>query len=159
LLELGSMVGEDGESAKSPEEGFSPDVVYMRLRQLVGSLSGFSITPRLVLGNFSYQKMAMVKDLQIYGKELAAHDIIAALAGDAMARVAVRSERQEIDPRELDKIHPDNEFLILDADSSQQTVIQSALLGQSGVIQGPPGTGKSQTIANLIAGLAGIGKS
>src|SRR5262249_37258687 len=32
------------------------------------------------------------------------------------------------------------------------------LAGQNAVIHGPPGTGKSQTIANLIAGLAATGK-
>ena len=47
---------------------------------------------------------------------------------------------------------------MLDADSSQQAAIASALAGRSGVIIGPPGTGKSQTIANLIAELAARGR-
>ena len=53
---------------------------------------------------------------------------------------------------------PENEFLVLDADSSQQATIAAALSQQSGVIVGPPGTGKTQTIANLIAEFAARGK-
>ena len=48
---------------------------------------------------------------------------------------------------------------MVDADSSQQWAINSALKGQNLVIEGPPGTGKSQTIANLIASYMAIGKS
>ena len=50
--------------------------------------------------------------------------------------------------------------LILDADSSQQSVIMKALWEQSNlVIEGPPGTGKSQTITNLIAAALAQDKS
>ncbi|WP_371641220.1 AAA domain-containing protein [Tolypothrix sp. NIES-4075] len=48
---------------------------------------------------------------------------------------------------------------MLDADSSQQVVIEAAKSGSSFVVQGPPGTGKSQTIVNMIAELIGDGKS
>ena len=53
---------------------------------------------------------------------------------------------------------PDQEFLVLDADSTQQRAISQALIGRNGVISGPPGTGKSQTIANLICEFAARGK-
>ena len=62
------------------------------------------------------------------------------------------------DPREFDRIPPGLDFLILDADSSQQAAIAAVLAGQSTVVHGPPGTGKSQTIPNLIASLAADGK-
>ena len=51
------------------------------------------------------------------------------------------------------------EFIVLDADSSQQWAINSALKGQNLVIEGPPGTGKSQTITNLISSFIAKGKS
>jgi hypothetical protein len=54
------------------------------------------------------------------------------------------------DPREFDRIPLDNEFLVLDADSSQQRAIAAVLADQSRVIHGPPGTGKSQTITNRL---------
>jgi len=63
------------------------------------------------------------------------------------------------DPKEFDTVTPQSEFLILDADSSQQAAIAAVLAGQSAVIHGPPGTGKSQTIANLVASLAAAGRS
>jgi superfamily II DNA or RNA helicase len=102
--------------------------------------------------------MSMVRDLRELGPQLAAHDMIAALAGDLVARRKCSESQNDLDPRELDKTRPDNEFLILDADSSQQGAMTLALSGQDAVIHGPPGTGKSQTIANLIASYAARGQ-
>jgi ATP-dependent exoDNAse (exonuclease V) alpha subunit len=102
--------------------------------------------------------MAMVKDLNDNLDALAAHDLIAAIAGDSAARQAIGSAGEGADPKQLDQVAPDNEFLVLDADSSQQVAVSSALAGRNGVIIGPPGTGKSQTIANLIAELAARGR-
>jgi hypothetical protein len=137
---------------------FDPESVYSRLREVTRAIEGFAIAPRCVLSNFSFQKMAMVNDLRDHGAELAAHPIIAALAGDEPARQALSGRRPAIDPHRLDRADPAAEFLILDADSSQRCVVQAALDGQNGVIQGPPGTGKSQTIVNLIASLAARGQ-
>lgn len=146
------------EEGGGEDEPFDPTPVLARLKNLTENIQDFEVKPRVVLGNFSFQKMAMVKDLQERAQELAAHDLIAAIAGDTEARRAVTSDQKEIDPRELDHVPPDNEFLVLDTDSSQQKVIVSVLDGQHGVIHGPPGTGKSQTIANLIATLAANGR-
>jgi very-short-patch-repair endonuclease len=111
-----------------------------------------------VLGNFSFLKLAIVQDLRTCGDLLAAHTVIAALAGSPDARAALHSNREPIDPHEFDRLPPDLEYLVVDADSSQQRVITAVLRGQHCVIQGPPGTGKSQTIANLIAALVAEGK-
>ena len=71
----------------------------------------------------------------------------------------MNAEQSDPDPKEFDLIPPDNEFLVLDADSSQQRAIAAVMADQSRVIHGPPGTGKSQTITNLIASLAATGRS
>jgi very-short-patch-repair endonuclease/DNA polymerase III delta prime subunit len=131
---------------------------YRRLREATGEILGFAVHDRAVLGNFSFQKLAMVKDLQELGEKLVAHDVIAAIAGDNAARSNVRSTWHEIEPGELDRVPPGEEYLVRDADSSQQAVIAAARRGQHLVIQGPPGTGKSQTIVNLIASLAAEGR-
>ena len=84
-------------------------------------------------------------------------DIIAAIAGDGEAREALATAFAP-DPNQPDIDSPSEEFLVLDADSSQHAAINRVLGGESLVIQGPPGTGKSQTIANLITALIARGK-
>ena len=53
---------------------------------------------------------------------------------------------------------PEDDYSVLDADSSQRSAIAAVVDGRSLVIHGPPGTGKSQTIANLIAALVARGR-
>ena len=154
------------EALMTPEEAdvltdrLNPTAVFNRLTNLASQakVRGFSVGRRVVLGNFSFQKMAMVKDLREQGPALVAHDLIAAIAGDRGAREAVLEDTCDISPSELDKTAAGEEFLVMDADSSQQRVVHCVRNMQDGVIQGPPGTGKSQTIANLIAALAADGK-
>lgn len=139
-------------------EAFNPSAVYQLLKKACASLPEFRIKEVAVLGNFAFQKMAMVRDLQESGEQLASSDIVAALSGDTESKQLVASKTQNPDPKEFDKLPPQSEFLILDADSSQQSAIAAILKGQNAVIHGPPGTGKSQTIANLIASLAATGR-
>jgi Protein of unknown function (DUF4011)/AAA domain len=58
----------------------------------------------------------------------------------------------------LDAVPPEDDYTVLDADSSQSSAINAVLRGGSLVVHGPPGTGKSQTIANLIATLVARGR-
>src|SRR5438132_8074788 len=114
----------------------------------------FRIEPRLVLANFAYAKLPMVKDIQNAFDELLAHELIAAIAGDEEAREAIRDDVPPPDSiLSPDQMPLADEFLVLDADSSQNYAINSVIAGQNLIIKGPPGTGKSQTIANLIASL------
>lgn len=144
--------------ANGEEDTFDPSPVYQLFKESCGSVPEFAINGVAVLGNFAFQKMAMVRDLQDNAEQLISSDLIAALAGDTEAKQAIGTNQQNPDPRELDKVPPQLEFLILDADSSQQSAIAAVLTGQNAVIHGPPGTGKSQTIANLVASLAAAGK-
>jgi hypothetical protein len=135
-------------------KGFDPHPTFAALQRLCSGIPDFSISPRLVVGTFSYAKLPMVADLAAQGDTLADHDVVAALAGDPDALKAVRTAI----PAAPANPEPDREHLVLDADSSQQAVIEAVRAGANLVIKGPPGTGKSQTIANLIASLAGDGK-
>ena len=101
----------------------------------------------------------MVNDLLVSGDALAKNGLIAALAGDERSRLSLRDNVPDSRREDPDFMHPDQEFLVLDSDSSQQWAINSALKGQNLVIEGPPGTGKSQTIANLIASYMATGKT
>lgn len=161
LREHGVEVDEDEfvlEERGDDEVPVDPQPLLMRLMELAAGIRGFGISTRAVVGNFSFQKLAMVRDLQEFGEQIAADDVIASLAGDAEARRQLANRRREVDASTLDGIPPAQEFMILDADSSQQCVIHAVAQGSDGVIQGPPGCGKSQTIANIISTLVADGK-
>lgn len=136
--------------------GFDPYPAYAVLTESCADVPDFEVTPRIVLGNFSYAKLPMVADLAAQGDALADHDVIAAMAGDP---TALRSVRHELPSRPADSVpDPAQGLLVLDADSSQHEAIEAARSGAHLVVHGPPGTGKSQTIANLVAALAADGK-
>ena len=154
--EQGIILDEDAiEALTTPDAMFDPYPVYAALGAACAGVPDFSVTPRLVVGTFSYAKLPMVADLAAQGDALADHDVVAALAGDPDALRAVRSE---LDRSRVDLDDPERDVLVLDADSSQQEAIEAVRSGSHLVVHGPPGTGKSQTIANLIATLAADGK-
>jgi very-short-patch-repair endonuclease len=138
--------------------GFDPAPVYERLTKEAARVQGFAVNHRVVLGTFSYAKLPMVTDLSVAGESLIRHDVIAAIAGDRLAQQGLTAGFVAPDHRLPDDIPPADEFLVLDADSSQNLAINAVIAGQHTVIKGPPGTGKSQTIANLIATLVSRGK-
>jgi hypothetical protein len=147
-----------GDPEESEGSAVDLNAVLNALTTRSKKVPGFAAAPFAVIGNFSFQKLAMVKDLENRGAELMGNDIVAAIAGDAAARRALSASHVDIDPKCLDSISPANEFAVMEADSSQQCAISGIVAGQSAVVHGPPGTGKSQTITNLIATLAATGK-
>jgi hypothetical protein len=134
------------------------DEVIARISRAGSTIEGWIVTPAAVLCNFSFQKMAMLRDIRDYPEQIATHPILSAIAGDADARSALQRDRRDVQLRELDRMPAKNDYFVLEADSSQQRVIASVARLQDGVIQGPPGTGKSQTIVNLIATLIAQGR-
>ena len=80
------------------------------------------------------------------------------LSNNNIKQILAISPPEQTSKPEYNESLADKIPLILDADSSQQTVLIEALQ-HNFVIQGPPGTGKSQTIANLIAASIAQGKS
>jgi very-short-patch-repair endonuclease/DNA polymerase III delta prime subunit len=159
-MDHGCAIDESALLADIDIEGsqFNLEMIFSNLRRLAAAVPGFTIADRLVLGNFSFQRMAMVRDLTDFEEVLVSNDLIAAIAGDANAQALIQRSHFEIDPRELDDVPPDDEWLILKSDSSQRAAIEMVKRGQHLVIQGPPGTGKSQTISNLIGALVADGK-
>ncbi|GGJ88374.1 hypothetical protein GCM10010123_17430 [Pilimelia anulata] len=117
------------------------------------------LEPAVVAGVFSFDKLPMVEDLRNSAELLASHAVICAMAGDGDAREELRTEPALGPSSSADRIEPAKEFLVHDADSSQQQAIDAVLSGRHVVIEGPPGTGKSQTIANIIAYMAAMGRS
>lgn len=163
-LGCGDLTGELQKALSDQEADESSggvSAVFPLIEERAGHIDGFEIRNRLVIGNFSFEKLAMVKDLESHLEGLIQNDVVAALAGDAEAAASLRTQWREaqIDLRSLDEIPAAAEFLVAPADSSQQAALVMVGRGQSGVIAGPPGTGKSQTITNLIASLVAAGKS
>jgi DNA polymerase III delta prime subunit len=134
------------------------DELFRIIERAARHIGGFRVQRKTVIGNFSFQKLAMVKDLEQWGDAMAENDVVAALAGDTDARVALGANDPSESVAALDQEPPSAQFLVLDADSSQHQAIKAVLRGQSVVIAGPPGTGKSQTISNLIAELVAQGR-
>ncbi len=156
-IEIDNLLNGNGEETN---ELLDLESAFCAFSEATKSINGFSIQKdRKILANFFFQKMAIIKELQDNLDSMVYNLFISSIAGDEGARELLRNKRvsQEIDPRTFDSISPDDEFFILDADSSQLKVINTVLKGENVVIQGPPGTGKSQTIANMIAALVAKG--
>jgi very-short-patch-repair endonuclease len=123
-------------------------------------LAQFGISPSLLIGNFSYSKLPMVVDLRdaIADGQVAGNELLCAMGGDSTAVKRLRERLPEVSEALPDELVPDDEYLVLTADSSQSAVINAVLEGADLAVEGPPGTGKSQTIANLIATLSARGQ-
>ena len=146
----------EGAAAKEPNGAAVLNVyaaVVESLRHRLAKVPGFATNFNAAIGNFSFAKLALVNDLKSAGELLSSNDVVAAIAGDTQARGRLGSFQVEVDPRSLDAKAPEQEFCVVEADSSQQCAISGIAAGQNAVVHGPPGTGKSQTITNLIATL------
>src|SRR4051794_22908314 len=161
---LRSTAGLDLDTASLAEmsklsSGFDPYPVYAALGRLCAGLPGFTVTPRVLLGTFPYGKLAMVGDLAELAtatsvERLAGHSVIGALAA---GRPTESGGGMPVEPAaDLDPDpDPAGERLVLDADAAQGAVVDAVLRGEDVVVHAAPGTGTTQTLANLVAALAG----
>lgn len=136
--------------------GFEPHPTYAALAAACADIPGFTISPRVVVGTFTYAKLPMVADLAAQGATVAGHEVVAALAGDVDAAAALTAS--VTGPAAPGPSLAEAGGLVLPADTSQQAAINAALAGRHVVIEGASGTGKTQTIANLMAAYAGQGQ-
>lgn len=137
-----------------------PEDYLNQIAQIVRSLPRWQVTSAIYLDFFSFTKLRMYQDLNDKAWPVAAKlsdniNIKQLLLGRKLPN---KPKYLEI-PLDLDSLT--NQIpLILDADSSQQRVIMTALSQPTHlVVEGPPGTGKSQTITNLIAAALSQNKS
>jgi len=126
---------------------------------VIQARANWSITPEIYLGQFSFQKFAMYKDLEANVSALADHRLIGLLTGVVPSEHA-GGMPTDIENMDLDRDYaPEHTCQVVDADSSQLRAIAAASRNHDLVLEGPPGTGKSQTITNLIAQALGAGKT
>ncbi|MHC5744878.1 MAG: DUF4011 domain-containing protein [Nostoc sp.] len=138
-------------------QGKTYNELITQIRQLLAQKT-WQIKENVFISLFSYAKAAMVRDIIENEALIFDHPILQAISGDLTTYQS--NYREPLPASALDsQVKPERIFQILDADSSQQVVIEAAKAGSSFVVQGPPGTGKSQTIVNMIAELVGDGKS
>lgn len=109
----------------------------------------WEIDESLGIGLFHYQKLQLHFDLEENADKYLEHPIIRSLCGDESVPI--------VHPNTGER--PSVEYMLLDADSSQEEVLKCAQEGQSFILQGPPGSGKSQTITNIIANSLGAEKT
>ncbi len=103
----------------------------------------------VVLGNFNYKKMSLVRDYNSAIDQPQQHGVF-----DQLFSAQPRPVNNETPAPAL----PEEWYHVIQADPTQARAILQARNGESYIIQGPPGTGKSQTITNLIADFVARGK-
>lgn len=141
-----------------------PERYFEEVTRTVAKMKRWRVAREMVLGLFSFAKLLMYKDLDNdqwpdHAKLIENINIGRVIGGRQEGDVDEdRSYGEEYD---IDNDPRVTQIpLILDADSSQTSVIIDAIINRASlVVEGPPGTGKSQTIANLIAAALSSGLS
>ncbi len=164
LAKLGVEVPDLDDEAAEAE---SIEAYLGRVRERIGDRQDWAVDDSLVLGTFSYSKLAMHEDLEQmrqHGPRSGLTRLLAAggdEAGPSEPRgdgYAAPSIGDLAGGRLDDLLDLRDQYTVLPADYSQLEAIEAGRDGEHLVIHGPPGTGKSQTIANLIATLIADGK-
>ncbi len=118
---------------------------------------GWKVDAEVWLSTYSFESLALYKDLEALANTAASNPLVAALARACPQAEASESLREEaLDAAPTPQVVP---IPALSSDSSQLRALTLAAAGRHLVIHGPPGTGKSQTIASLIADALGRGRT
>ncbi len=142
-----------------------PSVYLEQVTEMAKAMPGWQVLLDLRLDFFSFAKLLMYKDLDDQnwpeGEKLSQNVNLRHILGDANVSLPSVSFHQHLEDISIDTDPlAEQTPLVLDADSSQHTVLIEALWKKSHlVVEGPPGTGKSQTIANLIAAAMSQGQT
>ena len=130
------------------EKGVDVAKVMGMLRRAVMQLKGWDVEEQLVLGNFSFNKLILWKDLVDHSDALLESDMVRSLvAGKPVFDVGDETMAHT----DFDAIGAASLTLPIATDVSQMEAVLTAQTGRSYILHGPPGTGKSQTITNMIA--------
>lgn len=147
--EFGIVLPELENALPEDESGIDMAEVFRIFREAVAGRDGFGVEESCALGNFSFAKYLMWRDLQERPDVLARSRIVSHLMDETRSPFAAK--QGFIAPKNLDRdVGVGNLFCPLSADSSQLSAVCAATAGKNFILVGPPGTGKSQTIANLI---------
>lgn len=130
------------------EKGVDVAKVMGILRRAVMQLKGWDVEEQLVLGNFSFSKLILWKDIVVHQEDLLKSEMVRSLVN---GRLAFNENSEMLFTKDFDNIHSESIMLPIPTDVSQMEAVLTAQQGRSFILHGPPGTGKSQTITNIIA--------
>jgi very-short-patch-repair endonuclease len=140
-----------------PEDENGVDVrrVLDLMREALKDLPGWEIEDECWLGQFSFAKYLLWKDLADRAGLLTRNRVVAQLV-QRPGEPFPAAEREE---EPLDRRMDTKPVLTTrSSDSSQLAAVVATADGGDFVLEGPPGTGKSQTITNMIAHSLSQGK-
>ena len=136
------------EQLPTDDKGIDVAKVMGILRRAVMQLKGWDVEEQLVLGNFSFSKLILWKDIVVHQEELLKSDMVRSLVE---GKLVFDGGQEQGASKDYDNIHSQSIILPIATDVSQMEAVLAAQQGQSFILHGPPGTGKSQTITNIIA--------
>jgi len=153
-LTLPTMEGE----LPRDDSGLDVAAIWRTVATAIKDRPGWEVTEEVCLGQFSFAKYLMWKDLADHAEQLRKNSVVCHLIDTPDQTYCEHSSF--VNPGQLDEILPPSEnYCPLPADSSQLAAVVAAAQGHDFVLEGPPGTGKSQTIANLIAQCLAMNKT
>lgn len=136
------------EQLPTDDKGVDVAKVMGILRRAIMQLKGWDVEEQLVLGNFSFSKLILWKDIVVHHDELLKSDMIRSLID---GKLAFNENHLSHFANDFDSIQSQSVVLPIPTDVSQMEAVLTAQQGRSFILHGPPGTGKSQTITNIIA--------
>ncbi len=162
-ISLQAKLADDGVEIpdfEMPRTGDGVDEYLNQVKESISDENGWEVIPKVFLGFFSFTKFVMYKDLdpESWPEDLPLEEnplIKTIFDPDEEEELFVGFREEQVD----EKLTSENVYHVLDADSSQISVIEDVKNGRDLVVEGPPGTGKSQTIVNLIAELLARGNT
>lgn len=131
------------------DKGIDVAKVMGTMRRALMPLKGWDIEEQLILGNFSFSKLILWKDIVTHKDKLIKSNMVRSLIEGKLIMdtlpetIAAKTDLNEIASQSI--------ILPIATDASQMEAVLAVQKGQSFILHGPPGTGKSQTITNIIA--------
>lgn len=107
-------------------------------------------TCNMVIGNFNYKKMSLVRDYN----QVIENQLQSQVFDHLFADLSQRNFKAETNAVNAFT----KTYNVVASDPTQNKAVLLSEAGENYIIQGPPGTGKSQTIANLVANFVANGK-
>ena len=122
--EYGVELSDDDFDLEEPPKNFSGmQEMLTRVGSSIPQVPALEVSARLVVGNFRYNNLPLVADLEQNLETFAGNDLVAAIAGVPEAWESLATNVDGPSPDLPDSEPPETEFLVLDADASQHQAI------------------------------------